>query len=967
MTIVRAVSYLKLTLNTLNEDPDLLSEFRLNAVISLLGSTLNEIMNIDYEHYKYTSAKFKVKTVNVLTKITQRLLVYKDRTDRAEPLLDRISGIQELVQNLSIREESSIKIELKIALFCDLDCWDHNGAILSLVYNSFQSKFPFITTRSLLCGAEIDDPTYDWSYLFISGFHHMIASTLDEWEVFQEFNDGKEGDFLVFLPKAFCPGAKGVDKLRALDFVADGVSLQPASINGMFKPTKEKGTFERLLNLFSPSPMIEKLFYLGGHGSDDAVASFQTEHYLQLLEFLKFQKCKGVMISSCCAGGESSFLTIGCDSIRPKHTWEMIPTHSRPYVIVIRSIGGMSVVAEGGTETDIQKNMDDFAEFVEKGTATIASFRKRINKIEEGSSKVANISMQICFSHPGGVPVGFRLVGEGARAFSITYNFVKQKELEAKMLLQQGGIAPCYDVTVENEQLICIHPMIANLSINIHSPVPILLSMMPGNASHMIRTLHLQTRSFEEFINENTLFYIKGGEQNHKCFLIGEVNINGRCYQQVVLYLNPQQSRCCYFENGKIYNFDGVKGNEMSFFYYVQVFKTAILKAEPTQQAINASSGGHENYQQFFEVVKGSAFWGKRFCKMKKATALVNMLVKYDEIYQCVAAIEEGDKQLVLFELLKLGYYQIALDLFVCEGFEPNIIDLEGKPLIFYAFECHFYDLFQTLLESGVDINVKNPIKNGDSLLHYACNMAVSNSDFRYLHLLLEFPQASEQLNMNILNNDGLSPIFYALYYPKVLHVLRQYGATINTTNTKGKSILALSIECQSDHLTDVLLAEGADPNVGTTSALVAAVHYNQLETTKKIIAVGGKPFQKDSSGKIPFVEAAAWSSFEVFDYLLNLDECQVNVEDDQGINALIRVLMPGNEAKMEALRNKGARLPPKPSDTARQLFSDYLFRLKRLGDYDHFLKLMEWNSPCPVPFRSLINQFFEIVRGEQS
>jgi hypothetical protein len=468
-----------MTLDTLNEDPNQLTEFELNSVISLLGPTLNNFMNISPSNYPSISGRFQKRVVNTLKKITERLVVYQDRIDRTPPLLQRISEIEEMFKTLSLRESPPIKIGLKIGVFCDLDCNDHNGAVLRLIQDAFISKLPFITTRSLMCGAELDDPKHEWSYLLVSALEHIIVNSLDQWDVYQQFHQDREGEYLVFLPKALCPDKEGLEKLHALDFVADGISLKQTSINNIFQPTKEKGTLEGLFQLFSSSPTLEKVFYLGGHGNHDMVVSFESKHYLELLDFLKFQKCRGVMIASCFAGGESSLLTIGCDSATASKSSQSIPGSSRPYVMVIRSIGGLSATSDGQTENDINTNMQGFVEFIENGTATVSSFRKRVNKIEGSKFKIPNISMQICFPHQGGVPVGFRPVGEGLYAYAITYNLVKQKELESKQIFRQGVESAHSVVTIEYEKLICLHPMVVNLHLHIICKNAILLSMIP--------------------------------------------------------------------------------------------------------------------------------------------------------------------------------------------------------------------------------------------------------------------------------------------------------------------------------------------------------------------------------------------------------------------------------------------------------------------------------------------------------
>jgi hypothetical protein len=518
------------------------------------------------------------------------------------------------------------KIGFKMGLFLDISLPDKNTAITNNMKSAFEQQFPFVTTVSLLKGTGVEEVT-NWTgngeetiqspYLTKLEIKYLLQRNEQQWDIYQLCDPNYGNGFIVFLPKTLMPDKKDNEKLSALDFPIDG-RLKKLSVSKLMDMPNQEAKINALSNLFVAEPKVDKLFYLCGHGTSgeqkpetNFIGGLNGEEYNKLGNVLTKQNCRGLVVTSCYAGGEASLPAL--HSADKQASFNDQP-QAQPFPILVRSIGEFAAKAPlTGDIANLHHFFDTMAAFLESHEPeTIENYRVMYEKAG-GLSKFFENLAKIQFSESAGIREGFRPLGEGGKAYSITYTKLKGTEL--------SPLNKTKDIPIKDKDYLLIHPLIVDTPISVEGCSPSLLSMVPGNAHHFFKSIAVGKLDPIGLIN-STLFRneeIKAA----KGFFIESINSESRNLQEVVILIKPKQPKasieCVYKEGDKYYYY--IPSTRDVFGDYIREIKKEITKEDHanffssskestrvTKEAIQAATAGQESEEMFEEAIAQSKF-----------------------------------------------------------------------------------------------------------------------------------------------------------------------------------------------------------------------------------------------------------------------------------------------------------------------------------------------------------------------
>lgn len=871
-----------------------------------ISSISKEILRLEKNVVDITrlSPRYKENVIHVLKNLESE---FENRTlcvEKVQEIKNQIVQVQKEVQNIP-----SEKIGLKIAIFADFDgTTDANGSIIKRVSLALEQNVPFITTRSMLTGSAIQEGEGRQKILQTKKIESLLLDKQSEWEIYQ-FNDSnskEQGELLIFLPRKVLPELSGKEKLQALDFKSDE-SLKPISAVQALQRPKGNHSIHDLFKIFEQNPKTDKLFYIFGHGNEERVASLLSENYQLFLDFLETQRCKGLLVTSCDAGGTSSLLNLPQRPLEKPGVSRFIDqekTHHFP--TIVRSIGDFSTLSNQESEDNISLFLDEVSTLIEDSPQSISAFRKRLSNLERGDKSFENF-MKVYFPRSPGISGGFRAIGETGQDYSLTYITAKKNEHLSK---------DKQELSIKNKEILEIQPLATQVPLVFKESNPTMISMIPGKGHHFLRSIQLAGSSTipTEFIKNNFNVYDKRSFSGESAFFI-ETLKGKNALEDVILYFTPNQCMSLYKEGNQCYLLDknGVKA--ITPFQYTLISQEIEEATRGTESAIRTASAGQETESVFRESLNRSfdlTSW-MQGTNDKERLEFINS-----------KSLTDNEKAELVFFLLKRNDTSLAFELIKNGSLSPNIKDIYRVPLISYAIRQNNQALIDYLFQRKVDLNVHDPSQSGDTPLH----QAIKRGDKKLVERML----SDDQVKLELENEFNLSPLFYAIgNYPDIFEILKNKGmekgmTRIDHLNSKGETLLS---KCMTFHklkmvnssleagavpnkelkMVNSLLAAGADPNKGKPSALTQAMYTSDLNLVKQLLDHGGKPFEKDSSGLVPFVEAVLWGSSEMVQLLLDRPDCNMNIQDCDLVTPLIAAFSSGNRDKIDAIKRKNAPL----------------------------------------------------------
>jgi uncharacterized protein len=141
-----------------------------------------------------------------------------------------------------------------------------------------------------------------------------------------------------------------------------------------------------------------------------------------------------------------------------------------------------------------------------------------------------------------------------------------------------------------------------------------------------------------------------------------------------------------------------------------------------------------------------------------------------------------------------------SVKLFLEAGFDPNLADSKGTPILSLAVRAQYLDMAQLLLESGADVN-------------------------------------------KISVDRGYSPLMDAVQKgdPAMVSLLLDRGAKTNLKSKDGQTALVVAAGRGDDILAKILIDHGADPTIGDNLGMSAA-SYAKLFNNEKMLALFNIP-----------------------------------------------------------------------------------------------------------------------------
>lgn len=916
-------------LSGLEAKRDRLTETELVSIISKVAQKLKDLDSHSKKGFTPVTQVLRNDICTLLQKLDHELQTHQDSTSKINQVRDQILQVQKTVETAPLHNQKKIekpKIELKIGFFCDLDCPDHNKAITTRMTLSIQQNLPFITTRSMIKGT---GTVHSGINPFFVDNEDLLLENQSNWEIFVQ-NGGSGNEFLVFLPKSLQPEKSGIEKLKALDFTSDG-SLQQVSVSDVFKEPSGKGNIEAFFKLFTTEPKIDKLFYIAGHGGSSMVAALEDYNYLKFLDFLEGQRCRGLSITSCDSGGESSLLSIPKQSKEEGVLSFKDQPLDRTFSVIVRSIGDFPTISGQEAEENLSGFYDELAAFAESPKPeTLDRFRHFVDRLEGDKQKSSSNRIKVYFPHTSDSPGGFRSIGEKGIGFACTYNRLKQAEVAAAKSPLKGDFR---GIRIKGKDFLEVYPMVVDVHLQITDVNPIVLSMIPGNSHHFVKSIELSAGSGQKFINSIIDFH-KGSEINaKKAFFFGTIKSAPEVFKEVALFVSPTFCQCVYSLKGKFYWTDGSSTKEISSLQHAVLSQEIMRSTTPAPEAIRASSGGQESADDFSLAIHRN-FWKKPVDEFK-AFVLSEKIPTFTEIKNMLVRATVQEKESIIFHLLGLGLDKLALQLFKSEKLDPNMKQVNGLPIISYAISLNNLEMVEHLILEGAELNLK---VRGSTVLH----QAVQQGNSKIVELILLDPE----IDIEAKNKSGWTPIVFALNKPEIFQMLMKRGASLDYFNTKKETPLSFCVANDWNDKVSTLLSAGADPNFGNPSPLVIAIRTCNLELVKQMLQHGGKAFEKDSGGSVPFIEALAKGPIEIVKLLIEQKDCNLSVEDNQEISPAMAALYSGNSEKIQLLKSRDARFPSFIKGFYNEgILSRYIKRSLALNDKEAIKELLFWNG----------------------
>lgn len=287
----------------------------------------------------------------------------------------------------------------------------------------------------------------------------------------------------------------------------------------------------------------------------------------------------------------------------------------------------------------------------------------------------------------------------------------------------------------------------------------------------------------------------------------------------------------------------------------------------------------------------------------------------------------QDDADPPFFAALNSSHYDIALMIFKHPKFNRKLKDNEGNTCLIAAVRADRYDLIQefvspetineinnngmsALFESVtiarhlifsflIDLNADYNLilQNGNNIIHFAI---LNNNDFAAIRCL-----SLPAIDINWVNNEGYSPFWLAVQCnEKVIinELLRHPELDINA------GIGSLQHIRPSFDICTAIVESGKLESWQIPNYMLAYYIENDasFETAVKLVKKGANGFNsKSPNGATPLTAAIQKNQFEIFDYLLSIDETNVNQRDKLGCTPLlVAVVMNKRDFIVELIKS---------------------------------------------------------------
>lgn len=146
----------------------------------------------------------------------------------------------------------------------------------------------------------------------------------------------------------------------------------------------------------------------------------------------------------------------------------------------------------------------------------------------------------------------------------------------------------------------------------------------------------------------------------------------------------------------------------------------------------------------------------------------------------------------------------IKLDSLLGDSADINVLDSNGRSLLHSSIMCDQKEVFEHLIDRGIDINIEE--KNGMTPLL----RAVVRNRTGFVERLLAM---NAKANFNHANKEGITVLMQAILDDNTptTKLLIENGADLNTVNQRGNTPLGIARREGLNHMVALLIANGAD------------------------------------------------------------------------------------------------------------------------------------------------------------
>ena len=255
-----------------------------------------------------------------------------------------------------------------------------------------------------------------------------------------------------------------------------------------------------------------------------------------------------------------------------------------------------------------------------------------------------------------------------------------------------------------------------------------------------------------------------------------------------------------------------------------------------------------------------------------------------------------------LHQAVAKGHKNIV-SLLLNEGCQINVVDSEGRSVLYIAAGCGQIDMIKMLDEKGLDVNIDN--NKGRTPLHAAAACGQLESVCTLLSL-------GGRESMTKVACTGGTPLHQAVAggHKDIVSLLLNEGCPINVVDSEGRGVLHYAAQCGQIHMIEMFAKQGLDVNIddnkGCTPLHVAAA-FGQTNAVRALLRWGGSESMKKVSGTCgtPLHQAVVKGHKDVV-FLLLATGCPYNVVDSIGRTLFHWTAVHGHSELIETLAEQG-------------------------------------------------------------
>jgi ankyrin repeat protein len=161
------------------------------------------------------------------------------------------------------------------------------------------------------------------------------------------------------------------------------------------------------------------------------------------------------------------------------------------------------------------------------------------------------------------------------------------------------------------------------------------------------------------------------------------------------------------------------------------------------------------------------------------------------------------------------------------DGADPDIRNIDGKPVLLIASERGFGEIVQALLDKGANVNITDT--NGRTALMSAADNGRADIVYKLLEKGADVNVKAGLTALMIASKEGRA---------KIVRALLDKGADLNMKSFEGTALM-LAIRMNHADVVKVLIENGADVNQGSYSTTPLKLAEDKPEITQMLIQAG--------------------------------------------------------------------------------------------------------------------------------